>query len=192
MHPHTAADLDASALARIESLLGDPKTVAVGETGLDFFRMLSPAKDQERAFRAHASLSRSSGKPMVVHCREAWPRVLEILGEEEPPSVVLHCFSGDAEVAAECASRGWYLSFAGNVTYPANGHLRGAAAAVPAGQLLVETDSPFLSPQASRGEPNRPGNIAAVVEELARVRGEPVDEVARVTLANAREAFSTG
>ncbi|HKZ76528.1 MAG TPA: TatD family hydrolase, partial [Actinomycetota bacterium] len=120
MHPHTASEFDPAAAGEIEELLDDPLVVGVGETGLDFFRMLSPKSDQERSFRAHAAMSRASGKPVIVHVRDAWPRALEILGEESPPGVVLHCFSGDAAIAAECAARGYFLSFAANITYPKN------------------------------------------------------------------------
>jgi TatD DNase family protein len=190
MHPHTASDFDAAAGASIEELLGNPQVVAVGETGLDHYRMRSPREDQERSFRAHAALSRETGKPLVVHVREAWPDALAILADERAESVVLHCFSGDVSIAREAESRGYFLSFAGNVTYPKNAGLREAAAAVASDRLLVETDSPFLSPQRLRGRDNRPSNVQAVIEELATARGEPVDEVRAVTSANARAAFA--
>jgi TatD DNase family protein len=191
MHPHTASDLDARAGAVIEELLANPQVVGVGETGLDFYRMLSPQEDQERALRTHIALSRETGKPLVVHVREAWPAVLQLLDEGSAERVVMHCFSGDAETARECAARGYYLSFAGNVTYPRNHHLRDAAAATPIDRLLVETDSPFLAPQSLRGRDNHPANIAMVIEELARVRGESIETVREATSANARAAFST-
>ncbi len=191
MHPHTASDLDARAGAVIEELLANPQVVGVGETGLDFYRMLSPQEDQERALRTHIALSRETGKPLVVHVREAWPAVLQLLDEGSAERVVMHCFSGDAETARECAARGYYLSFAGNVTYPRNHHLRDAAAATPIDRLLVETDSPFLAPQSLRGRDNHPANVALVIEELARVRGESIETVRDATSANARAVFST-
>ncbi len=191
MHPHTASDLDARAGAVIEELLANPQVVGVGETGLDFYRMLSPQEDQERALRTHIALSRETGKPLVVHVREAWPAVLQLLDEGSAERVVMHCFSGDAETARECAARGYYLSFAGNVTYPRNHHLRDAAAATPIDRLLVETDSPFLAPQSLRGRDNHPANIAMVIEELARIRGESIESVRDATSANARAVFST-
>ncbi|MBI2237187.1 MAG: TatD family hydrolase [Actinobacteria bacterium] len=191
MHPHTASDLDARAGAVIEELLANPQVVGVGETGLDFYRMLSPQEDQERALRTHIALSRETGKPLVVHVREAWPAVLQLLDEGSVERAVMHCFSGDAETARECAARGYYLSFAGNVTYPRNHHLRDAAAATPIDRLLAETDSPFLAPQSLRGRDNHPANIAMVIEELARVRGESIETVRDATRANARAVFST-
>ena len=189
MHPHTASDLKGTARAEISQLLSHPKVVAAGETGLDFFRMLSPRTDQETSLRFHAALARESGKPLVVHVRDAWSDVLRILEEESGERVVLHCSSGDPALARECAARGYFVSFAGNVTYPKNEHLREAAAAVLLDRLLVETDSPFLSPQPLRGRDNTPSNVRLVIEEVARVRGEPPEAVSEATRSNARAAF---
>ena len=190
VHPHTAADFDAAAGAAIEELVADARVVAVGETGLDYFRRLSPPEDQERAFRAHCALARESGKPLVVHTRDAWDEVLAILADERAEHVVLHCFSGGPEVAREASSRGYHCSFAGNVTYPKNGDLRLAAAEVTPELLLVETDSPFLAPQNLRGKDNKPGNVRHVVDAVAEARGEDPAEVARRTAANAVRAFN--
>lgn len=189
MHPHEAAALDHEAGAAIEELLGDPLIVGVGETGLDYFRMHSPVPDQQRVFRLHVDLARECGKPLVVHVREAWPDVLRLLDEGSAERVVLHCFSGDAEIALECERRGYFLSFAGNLTYPKSDHLREAAATVGLDRLLVETDSPFLSPQHRRGKDNTPANTIAVIEELARVRGEDPARIRDATTHNALAAF---
>jgi TatD DNase family protein len=189
MHPHTASDLDAAGESRIERLLGDPRVVAVGECGLDFFRMLSPQADQERALRFHAGLARVSGKPMVVHVRDAWDAILRVLDEERADRVVIHCFSGDESIARECAARGWFMSFAANITYPKNDGLRAAAAVVPPELLLTETDSPFLAPQRIRGRDNEPANVIDVIEELSRVRGSSEDELRVLTSLNASRAF---
>lgn len=189
VHPHSASEFDAAAGSAIEELLHDPRVVGVGETGLDYFRLLSPQQDQQRAFRAHCGLGRESGKPLVVHTREAWPDVLKILEEERVERAVLHCFSGDAAAAREATARGYFCSFAGVVTYPKNTHLLEAAAEVPAELLLVETDSPFLPPQRLRGSENSPGNVRYVVEALAEARGQEPAEVAERTSANARRAF---
>src|SRR3990172_5041583 len=170
MHPHTASELDHRAGAEIEELLSNRHVVGVGETGLDLFRMRSPWEDQERALRLHVALSRETRKPLVVHVREAWPEILRLL-DEGSADVILHCFSGDAVIAKECAARGYYLSFAGNVTYPKNAHLREAAAAAPLGRLLVATDSPFLAPQRRRGRDNSPANVLDVVQAIATARG---------------------
>jgi TatD DNase family protein len=190
VHPHEAAGFDAAAGAAVEELAHDPRVVAVGETGLDYERLHSPPEDQRRVFRTHLALAREAGKPVVVHTRNAWDDVLAILEQENADRVVLHCFSGDAAVAREAAARGYACSFAGNVTYPKNAHLRQAAAEVPADLLLVETDSPFLAPQAVRGRGNAPSNVRHVVEALAEARGEEAAEVARRTSENARRSFS--
>ena len=189
MHPHEASDFDHAAGNAIEELLHDPLVVGVGETGVDLDRRLSPIEDQERALRVHCALSRESGKPLVVHVREAWDDALRILDDERAERVVLHCFSGDAARARDCAARGWFLSFAGNVTYPKNAHLLEAAAATPADRLLVETDSPFLAPQPLRGRDNQPANVVMVIEAIAAARGEPVDNVREATARNAAVAF---
>jgi TatD DNase family protein len=189
MHPHDASAFDEGARAAIEDLLGHPRVVAVGECGLDFFRMRSPRQDQERVLRVHIDLARAAGLPLVIHTREAWPTMLQLLDEGSAERVVLHCFTGDTEVALECASRGYHLSFAGNVKYPRNEELRAVAAALPLDRVLVETDSPFLPPQRLRGRENEPANVLDVIDELARIRGEPADVVRGAATANAGEAF---
>jgi TatD DNase family protein len=189
MHPHDAQLFDAAAGARIEELLHDPRVVAVGECGLDFYRMRSPVGDQVRALKVHIALSNETGKAMVVHVRDAWPEVLRVLDEGSAERVVIHCFSGDASIARECANRGYWISFAGNVTYPKNEHLRQAARAVDIERLLVETDSPVLAPQQIRGRDNEPANIGFAIAEVARVRGEDPRAVAEATSRNANAAF---
>lgn len=188
-HPNEASSFDAAAGRALEEVVADPRTLAVGECGLDFFRMGSPAEDQERVFRLQMTLAREAGVPLVIHVRDAWTRMLRLLDEGRAEAVVLHCFSGDAAIARECAERGYFLSFAANVTYPRNGHLREAAAAVPLDRLLTETDSPFLSPQKQRGQDNHPANVLEVVAELAKARGEDPETVRAATAANARRAF---
>jgi len=189
MHPHDATAFDREAGARIEELLGDPLVLAVGECGLDFFRMRSPREDQLRVFGLHIAMSNEIGKPLVVHVRDAWPDVLRALDEGSAERVVIHCFSGDADVARECAARGYWLSFAGNLTYPKNEHLRQAANAVDLDRILVETDSPFLAPQKLRGRDNEPANVRLTIDEIARVRGASADDVIEATAKNARAAF---
>ena len=189
MHPHDASAMGSRELAEIEVLLGEPRVVAVGECGLDFFRMHSPREDQLRALRTQIELARESGLPLVVHVRDAWPEILRVLDEGSVERAVVHCFSGDASIARRCVERGWFLSFAGNVTYPKNTHLREAAAAVPLDRILVETDSPFLAPQRLRGRDNRPANVLDTVEAISKARSEPVERVRRATAANAKTAF---
>jgi TatD DNase family protein len=189
MHPHDAELFDAEAGARIEELLHDPRVVAVGECGLDFFRMRSRAEDQLRALKVHIALSNECGKPLVVHVRDAWPDVLRALDEGSAEHVVIHCFSGDATIARECAQREYWVSFAGNVTYPKNEHLRQAARAIDLDHILVETDSPFLAPQKLRGSDNEPANVMLTIAEVARVRDEDVGVVAETTSRSAKAAF---
>src|SRR5947207_578709 len=189
VHPHDAREFDPAASARIEELLHDPRVVAVGECGLDWFRMLSPRDDQLRAFRTHIALSNETGKPLVVHVREAWTDVMQILDEGSAERVVIHCFSGDAALARECAARGYWTSLAGNVTYAKNQHLRAAAVAVPLDRLLVETDAPFLAPQKLRGTDNAPENVLLTLGTLAELRALALEDLVAATADNARAAF---
>jgi TatD DNase family protein len=189
VHPHDAHAFDPAASGRIEELLHDPRVVAVGECGLDWFRMLSPREDQIRVFRTHIALSNETGKPVVVHIRDAWTDAMRILDEGSAERVVIHCFSGDAALARECAARGYWTSFAGNLTYPKNEHLRAAAAAVPLDRLLVETDSPFLAPQKLRGRANAPQNVLLTLGTLAEERRMRAEELVAATADNARTAF---
>ena len=177
------------ASARIEELLHDARVIGVGECGLDYFRMHSPVEDQIRVLQTHIALSNETGKPMVVHVRDAWPDVLRVLDEGSAERVVIHCFSGDAAIARECAARGYWISFAGNVTYPKNEHLRQAAVAVDLDRIVVETDSPFLSPQKLRGSNNEPANVMLTIAEIARVREDDVEKIVIATAENARSAF---
>lgn len=189
MHPHSASEFDRRAGAAIEELLADPMVVAVGETGLDYHRRLSPPEDQRLAFRTHVALSRETAKPLVVHVRDAWEDALAILGRERAERVVLHCFSGDESVVNEAEARGYFVSFAGNLTYPNAEGLRAAAALVGEERLLAETDTPFLAPQSLRGSTNNPSNVLAVLQAMADARGLNLDRMVRVTTDNAMRAF---
>lgn len=189
MHPHDASAFDAHASARLEELLHNPIVIGVGECGLDYFRMRSPREDQLRVLATHVAWSNESGKPMVVHVRDAWPDVLDLLERERAERVVIHCFSGNADIARRCADRGYWISFAGNVTYPKNEHLREAAGAVPIDRLLVETDSPFLAPQALRGRDNAPQHVQHALAQIARLRDEDHASLVKATAENARRAF---
>jgi TatD DNase family protein len=189
MHPHKASEFDRRAGAVIEELAADPLIVAIGETGLDYYRRLSPSEDQLRAFRTHIALSRETGKPLVVHVRDAWEDALRTLSEEEAEHVVIHCFTGDELVAKEAEARGYFMSFAGNVTYPNAVGLRAVAASIGADHLLVETDSPFLAPQATRGRPNSPANVILTLQQLATIRDLNLDQIVEVTARAASRAF---
>ena len=189
VHPHDADGFDDAAGARVEELLREPLVIGVGECGLDWFRMHSERDAQIATLRAHVELAKASGKPMIVHVRDAWDDALRVLDEGSAEQVVIHCFTGDADVARECVRRGYWLSFAGNVTYPKNGHMREAAAVATLDRILVETDSPFLAPQRLRGSDNAPQNVLLTLAELANVREEPVELLAEATTANAEKAF---
>lgn len=189
LHPHDASRLDDAIRRELEALAADPAVVAIGETGLDWFRMHSPREDQLVSFAWHVALSNESAKPLVVHVRDAWEDVLRVLEAERAQRVVIHCFSGNAGLARECAARGYAISFAANVTYPKNAELREAAAAVTPDRLVVETDSPFLPPEGERGRTNVPANAWAAVRAIASARGEDPAELAATVASNARAAF---
>ncbi|WP_420112211.1 TatD family hydrolase [Pseudactinotalea sp.] len=165
------------AIARIAELARDPRVRTVGETGLDFFRAGVRGREVQReSFRAHIALAKELGLPMQIHDRDAHAEVLEVLAADGAPEVtVFHCFSGDAEMAAECARLGYYLSFAGPVTFGSADVVREAAAVVPASRLLVETDAPYLTPAPHRGAPNAPYLLPLTVRRLAEVRDEELE-----------------
>ncbi len=188
-HPSSATGFDAADLAELEALAAHERCVAIGETGLDFFRDRAPREAQERAFRAQIGLARETGKPLVIHTRAAAEETMAILrAEAEGVRVILHCFSL-ADHVEECLERGWWLSFAGNVTYPDAEDLRDAARRVPAERLLVETDAPYLTPQAVRKERNRPANVVLTAEAVAAERGADYAELDRALDDSAAEVY---
>ena len=188
IHPHQAADGDAGRLVELRELLESARAVAVGETGLDFYRDYAPRDDQRRLFEAQLELAAELRKPVVVHTRAAVDETAEVLAGFEG-TVVLHCFS-EPSLLPVALERDYYVSFAGNVTYPKAAALREAAAHVPAERILAETDSPYLAPQARRGKPNEPANVVHTVAALAETRGEDPRELAARIDANAAAAFS--
>jgi TatD DNase family protein len=177
-HPNYATGFDDADLAELEALAAHPKCVAIGETGLDYYRDYAPRADQERAFEAQIALARDTGKPLVIHTRAAEDDTLRMLSERaDGVRVILHCFTM-ADRIEECLSHpDWFVSFAGNVTYPKSEALRVAALRVPAERLLVETDAPFLSPQVVRGKPNQPAHVAHTARALAVERRVAYDEL---------------
>jgi TatD DNase family protein len=193
LHPNEAprlADLD-EALRTIEALAAQPRVRGIGETGLDTFRTGDEGRAaQETSFRAHVGFAKRYGKALVIHDRDAHDDVLRVLDDEgAPDTVVLHCFSGDAGFAAECVRRGYYLSFAGTVTFASAGALREAAALTPPAQLLVETDAPFLTPTPYRGRPNASYLIPITVRALAETTGVDVDDLCAAISANGDRVF---
>jgi TatD DNase family protein len=188
-HPNSAKGFDDADLAELRALAAHERCVAIGETGLDFYRDYAPASDQERAFLAQAELARELGKPLVIHTRAADERTVEVLrSEARGVEVILHCFSMPARLD-ECVAAGWWISFAGNVTYPSAKELAGAATQVPADRLLVETDAPYLAPQAVRGKPNEPSYVLHTAEFVAQRRGVAPEELADLLERNGRRLF---
>jgi TatD DNase family protein len=188
-HPHESGLLDAAGLATIEEWAAHPRVVAVGETGFDYYHDHWPHGVQGEVFVRHIELARRAGLPVVVHTREAAEDTLAVLAEHAAGlTVILHCFSLPG-LLDEVAARGYYISFAGNVTYKNALELQEAAQAVPAHLLLLETDAPWLAPMPLRGRPNRPGLVAAVYKFVAELRGVDVDKLAGRIEANARAAF---
>jgi TatD DNase family protein len=164
--------------------------VAIGETGLDFYRDYAPATDQQRAFEAQIELAREFGKPLVIHTRAATDETLTTLAERaQGVRVILHCFTMSDRIDECLAHEDWWISFAGNVTYPKAGDLRLAALKVPATRLLVETDSPFLSPQAVRGRPNQPAHVVHTARALAVERRVSYEQLDAEVEANAAAVF---
>jgi TatD DNase family protein len=188
IHPNEAprlADLDEQ-LRAIEALAAQPRVRGIGETGLDTFRTGDEGRAaQEASFRAHIAIAKRYGKALIIHDRDAHQRVLEILDAEgAPEAVILHCFSGDAEFAAECVRRGYVLSFAGTVTFANASSLREAVANTPPEQMMVETDAPYLTPTPYRGRPNASYLIPITMRALAATRGTDLDTLCAAISAN--------
>ena len=188
-HPNLAAGFDDSDLDELAGLAGHERCVAIGETGLDFFRDSSPPADQQRAFEAQIELARGTGMPLVIHSRAAADETIDTLrARADGVTVILHCFSMP-ERLDECAAEGWWFSFAGNVTYPKARDLAIAAERAPADRLLVETDAPYLTPQAVRKERNQPAFVAHTTRFVAERRGMEIGELEGLVDANAARLF---
>lgn len=188
-HPNSATGFDAGAEAALLEMAADPACAAVGETGIDLYRDAAPLADQELAFAAQARIAREVGKPLVIHTRAAEEQTIAFLREHaKGVAVILHCFSM-ADRLDECLAEGWWISFAGNVTYPSASDLAQAARRVPVDRLLVETDAPYLAPQAHRGERNFPAHVVDTARFLADLREVSYEELEASVEANAQELF---
>lgn len=195
IHPHDANQVNDQVIAELARIIESvDKVVAVGETGLDFYRDRSPHDQQKEAFRRHIRLAKDTGKPLIIHDRDAHDDVVKIMQEENAAEAggVLHCFSGDLEMARKCVEMGFYISFAGPLTYPKNDALRNIAEALPVDVMLVETDCPYLSPQNWRGKRCEPAFVRSTAEKLAEVKGLTLEDVSRITSLNAWRLFGIG
>ncbi len=188
-HPNYAKGFDGADLAELKALAAHPRCVAIGETGLDFYREHCPREDQERAFSAQIALAREVDKPLVIHARAAEAETLaQLAAEAQGLSVVMHCFSMPAQLD-ECLERGYAISFAGNVTYKSAGELAAAARRVPDEALLVETDAPYLTPQVVRKFKNEPAFVAHTLAFVADSRGVAPSELGAVVESTAARVF---
>ena len=179
-----------SVLDELAELARQPQVRAVGETGLDYYWDDAPHEVQQDWFRAHIEIAKQAGKPLMIHDRDAHQDILRILAEEGPPDqVIFHCFSGDADMAKRCADAGYLLSFAGVLTFPNAPQLREAAAVTPPGQLLAETDAPFLTPVPNRGKSNSPAQVAHTIRALAAVKQLDVAELCAIIEATGERVF---
>jgi TatD DNase family protein len=195
LHPNEApvvADLE-SDLARIEELAQHPRVRAIGETGLDFFRTEEELRERQRySFIRHIEIAKKTDKALVIHDRDAHRAVLDTLNEVgAPDKTIFHCYSGDVEMAHECVEKGYYLSFAGTVTFKNAPHLREALKVVPTELLLVETDSPFLAPMPHRGALNTPAQIPNTLRLMAEVRGDDLADLANSISVSAEKIFGS-
>ena len=190
VHPHEAKDAPADYIGRLEEMLKEKKAVALGEIGLDYYYDLSPRETQKKALEEQLELAVSLDAPVIFHVRDAHGDMLDILrGRRRLPRGIVHCFSGSAETAKEYLKMGFYISFAGPLTFKKAPNLWAAAAAVPPERLLVETDSPYLAPEPVRGRRNEPANVRFVCEKLAALRGMTAEETAALTTKNARAIY---
>jgi TatD DNase family protein len=195
IHPNDAAEIEVGEWERVVALVEQGRVGAIGETGLDWYRTTAPPDVQRSFFDRHIRLAQRHGLPLIIHTRESTRDVLDMLGEARqrgPLIPVLHSFTGTVAEAAEAVSLGCHLGFAGMVTFRSAVSLRETARTVPLDRLLVETDSPFLSPEPLRGRRNEPAHVVHTASCLALARGEPLAELAAATTANARRVFGSG
>jgi TatD DNase family protein len=188
-HPTAAKGFDHADLAELSALAAHHRCVAIGESGLDYYRDGAPRSDQQRAFAAHIQLARDTRKPLVIHTRAAERDTLaQLASEAHGVDVIMHCFSMPEQLD-QCVSRGYRISFAGNVTYKSAAQLAHAAQRVPDELLLVETDAPYLAPQAVRGQPNQPAFVVHTAAFLAQLRRSSVPELGHIVQRNAARVF---
>jgi len=190
IHPHNASQLNEAVLDKLTKLSENPKVVAIGETGLDYYRNLSPRDAQKKAFEAQLLLAKKLELPVAIHDREAHADTLKLLSKfKDKIKGVMHCFSGSKEMAEQYVKFGFYISFAGPVTFPNSHRLQKIAKEIDLDKILLETDSPWLAPQNMRGKRNEPAFLPYIAEKTANLRGISVDALAEATTENAKEIF---
>ena len=197
VHPHDAQDFDESTIKELESLIArNKKIVAIGETGFDYFRNLSPKDSQKKAFISQIELALKYRLPLVIHDRDAHEDMLSILkhfsdnGNNKDFRAVIHCFSGDRRFAFDCLEMGLFISFTGVITFPNAKELVNTVREVPIDRIFVETDAPFLAPQEKRGQENYPGFVKYIANKIAEIKQLPLEVVARTTSKNAENFFN--
>ena len=194
VHPHSAGEWSPSVRAELQELARSERVVAIGEIGLDYFRLRAPAEEQEAAFRNQLDLAAELGLPVIIHHRQSLPRVLELVeqwsAKADGRRGVLHAYSGDAASASQAIAAGFYLGVGGPITFPNARDRRAITADLPLDHLLLETDCPYLAPQSHRGRRNEPSYLPEIADELARVLGTTPDQVRAETTKNARALFS--
>ena len=190
VHPHNAAQVGPDTLQELLRQSKEARVVAIGETGLDFYRRLSPQSQQKEVFTAHLELARQVNKPIIIHDREAHAETMAILSRNgQKWQGVLHCFSGDREMALRAIEMGLYISFAGPVTFQNAHTLQDLARELPLERILIETDCPYLTPHPHRGQRNEPAHVRWIAAKMAALRGLPIERLAEVTTENARRLF---
>ncbi len=192
IHPHDAKTCDEAAFAEIEKLVREPKVVAIGEVGLDYYRNLSEPAAQREVFGRFLALAARAVKPLVVHCRNAESDMLRMLTPEAMkgiPGIVVHCFSGSRDFLSACLDMGFFVSFTANITYKKADSLRDLVRSVPLERMFLETDAPYLSPEGKRGRRNEPANVVEVAREISRIKGVDIAAVCAETTENARRFF---
>ena len=190
VHPHEAKDAPEDYLDQLAALLRRERVVALGEIGLDYYYDLSPRDVQRRVLAEQVELAVQMDVPVIFHIRDAQGEMVDFFrGLKKLPAGIIHCFSGSPEIAAEYVKMGFYISFAGPLTFKKAPHLQQAAREVPLNRLLVETDSPYLAPEPMRGRRNEPANVVYTLQKLAELRGLPAEDMAAITWQNACDVF---
>lgn len=194
IHPHEVKGVTIETYKEIRELLSDPKVVAVGEIGLDYYKDYAPRDIQQREFINQIRIAKEFKKPVIVHSRDAREDTLKILKDEKVAEIggIMHCFSGDEEMANRCMDMGFYISFAGPITYPNADKLRKVVKSIPTNRLLTETDCPYLAPQQMRGKRNEPANVRYVAEKIAALKGLSLEDIERIIELNVYNLFGIG